>query len=107
MTKAKRIVLLVVNSFTLLGGLAALVLSIGFSSHQDALSPPTPSEQEIRSAEPTWLRKELRRAAESISFLIGSIQDASRILLFSGTVMIVGSVAHFFLTPWRVDRDNK
>ena len=103
MTKTKRIILLVVDVFTLLGGSAALILVIAFSLHRSALSPITPSQQEISTAAVTTLRTELRREVDSIAFLSGTIEDASRLLLFCGIVMFGGSILHFCLTPWRVD----
>ena len=108
MTKTKRIVLLVVDIFTVLGGFIALFLFMAFSLHHSDLSPVTPSHEEISSASAATLRTSLERAVGSISFLSGTIEDASHVLLFCGVVMSLGSILYFWLTPWRVPgKDRK
>ena len=107
MTKTKRIVLLVVDIFTLLGGFIALFLFMAFSLHHSDLSPATPSHEEISSATAATLRTGLERAVGIISFLSGTIEDASHVLLFCGIVMSLGSILHFWLTPWRVPAKDR
>jgi len=107
MTKSKRIVLLVVDIVTLLSAVAALTVSIVFICCRSGMSFSQPSHQEIYSASLQALRTDLNLAVDDVSFLSGGMDDLAGLLLFIGVVMLVGSICHFLIAPWRLNGERK
>jgi hypothetical protein len=106
MTKARRVILLVVDIVTVLSGVVALFVGILFAALRSDFSPRTPSHQEIYAASVTMLRSDLKLAVDDISFLSGTVHDWGRLILFFGVIMFIGSVLRLALTPWRLYAAN-
>ena|SRR5215471_15724135 len=107
MTKPKRIVLLVVEIVTALGGLAALTVAVFFMFLRGDVLPSMPSHQEIYAASEAKLRTELKLAVDNVSSLSSIVQEWGGLLLFCGSVMFVGSILRLILTPWRLSRGDR
>jgi len=102
-----RIILMVVDIATLLSAVASVIVSIVFIYCHSGMSFSQPSHQQIYAASAEALRTDMILAVDDISFLSGRVDDLAGMLLLFGVVMLVGSICHFFLTPWRLNGENK
>jgi hypothetical protein len=107
MNKSRRILLLIVDIITALGGVVALVMFFALKPYRGEIPMDPASVTALKTGTVAQLQSELRVAADSISFLNATVEDATRLVLVCGLVMLASSALRLMLTPARTEPPGK
>jgi hypothetical protein len=107
MNKSRRILLLIVDIITALGGVVALVMFFALKPYRGEIPMDPAAVTALKTATVAQLQSELRVAADSISFLNATMEDATRLVLVCGLVMLASSALRLMLTPARTEPPGK
>ncbi len=105
MTKVRRVTLLVADILMLLGGIGSVLIFIVITlTLREAPGwPRIPSGDEIKATTETWrLRGMAADAYDKLQIFTEMVDGYRWYFLVFGSLLFVGSIVHFALTPWRL-----
>jgi len=97
--------LLVAEILMLLGGVVAFLLFIAITLllHQTPGWPHIPTEKEIQAITDIWrLRDMAVDAYEKLQAFVDVADTYRWFFLIFGSLLFLGSIVHFILTPWKL-----
>jgi hypothetical protein len=89
----------------LLGGIGAVLIFVAltFALHETAGWPHIPSADDIKATTETWkLRGMAADAYDKLGVFVDAVDAYRWWFLVFGSLLLLGSILHFVLTPWRL-----
>jgi hypothetical protein len=105
MTKVRRVTLLIADILMLLGGIGSVLffIAITLTLREAPGWPHIPSSDEIRATTETWrLRGMAADAYDKLQIFTEMVDVYRWYFLVFGSLLCLGSLVHFGLTPWRL-----